>query len=588
MIVGFDFGTTNSLISIPDANGAINIFDVDGNPFPSVVRYEGQEVTAGRDARLALEELEIGVYGNIVHSPKFLLGEDIISVGGVERNPIDIVADLITHVRKLSESSLLNAQGNTFDRAVVTIPVTMNGRRRAALREAFNRSGISIAQFVHEPLAALYGYLSFNNERENLLRKLANRYVLVIDWGGGTLDLTLCRLQGGSIVQLRNGGSDKIGGDFFDKAITEEVVRRFSSQMSLDPSDQPTGAARRNLRPRAEKAKIELSTLQTATVYSPNYFAGSGTTLEYELTRSQLDEIVRPLVAEGIHEVEALLDSASIAPAQVSMCLVVGGMAAMPSIRSRLHEMFGPQRVIIPEDSATLVAQGSAWIAYDEQRLRLAKDIELEMARGSRLAVLKAGTPMPYDGEIRKEKVHLYCSDPTDGIAKFSIVTPSDIKPQPQSSDPRTSLGMLSITVDKTAPPLVERLELDLEIDDNLILLARARSSQANDVDEASFFDLEFGIALPGMQELGPTAVEDGDDPSLPQGLWVRTNVSDQQDRSLVPGDVLYKFEPSAFSRRPGPGRATTQQEIEHLYYQPCAACGRSWGDVNCRCASGG
>ncbi len=595
MIIGFDFGTTNSLISFVKGEQTINLFDSEGFPFPSVVRYEGQSVIVGRQARQSLEEVGLGVYGNTVRSPKILLGNEVVDVGGVERSPIDIVADVIRHVRKESEVAVeaLRERGGEvegpFDRAVVTIPVTMNGPRRAALREAFAQCGISVAQFVHEPLAALYGYLRTAPERANLLRKLTKRYVLVVDWGGGTLDLTLCHLNNGSILQLRNGGSDLVGGDQFDEVIGDEVVKRFSMKSGIGVTDQPTREARQKLRTDSERLKIALSQSPSATIYRPGYFPESGTTLDYELTRRELDEIVRPLIKEGMRRIDALLDSASIAPTQVSMCLVVGGMAAMPIIRSRLHELFGPERVVIPADGATLIAQGAAWIAHDKQTLRLAKDIELEMARGSRLPLLRAGTPMPSDGQVRHDLVHLYCTDPSDGKVNFHIVTPRDLKTHPQAGDPRTSLGLLSVLVDPTAPPLVERLELQLEIDDDLILSVTATSIQKADSVNVSFFDLEFGIALPGIEDIiGPALVDDADPAPLPSGLSIRANVADEKDPKLIPGDVLYRHNPNAFTPKPGPNRATEQQLIEHLYYKPCALCGRLWGDASCRCASGG
>ena len=99
MIVGFDFGTTNSLLSVVVGDRVIHVLDEDGRPHPSVVRYEGEAVVVGREARQALEEVGIGVYGNTVRSPKFFLGQEVVSVGGVDRSPIDIVADVIRHVR---------------------------------------------------------------------------------------------------------------------------------------------------------------------------------------------------------------------------------------------------------------------------------------------------------------------------------------------------------------------------------------------------------------------------------------------------------------------------------------------------------
>ncbi|MDR7083583.1 molecular chaperone DnaK (HSP70) [Arthrobacter ginsengisoli] len=584
MIAGFDFGTTNSLISVVVRDRVIDVFDdEEGRPHPSVVRYEGEEVIVGREARDALEEVGLGVHGTTVRSPKFLLGKEVVNVGGVDRSPVDIVADVIRHVRSESLQSQRGVLGS-LDRAVVTIPVSMDGPRRAALREAFARAGISVAQFVHEPLAALYGYLRGAADSESEIRGLMRRNVLVVDWGGGTLDLTLCRIEPGRILQLRNGGTDQVGGDKFDQVIRDEVVKRFSIEHGISETDHPMRDARLRLLRATEKNKIALSDRAEATFYSRDYFPESGTTLEYTLSRQELDAITRPLVAQGIREVEALFDSVGMAPAQVSLCLVAGGMAAMPSIRSRLHELFGPERVHVPATSATLVSQGAGWIAHDSQRLVLAKQIELEMARGSRLPLLRAGTRMPGDGEERQEGFHLYCTDPTDGIAKFPIVAPSQLSEQPQASDPRTTLGVVAIAVDHTAPPLVERLELDVQIDQDLILSVNASSSQRKDQSSSSYFDLEFGIGLPGsnMQEF--LDVADAGAWTGGGGLAIRANVADQKNAALIPGDVLHKHNPGAFARLSD--QATQEQLTEHLYYQPCAVCKRQWGDPACRCGS--
>jgi molecular chaperone DnaK (HSP70) len=593
MIAGFDFGTTNSLVSIVSGDRVVDVLDEEGRPHPSVVRYEGEEVIVGREARHALEEVGLGVHGNTVRSPKMYLGEEVISVGGVDRSPVDIVADVIRHVRTESVHSTrarrdgLQELGD-LDRAVVTIPVRFNGHRRTALREAFAEAGISVVQFVHEPFAALYGHLRGAADSDSLIRALMRRRVLVVDWGGGTLDLTLCRIEPGRVLQLENHGTDQVGGDRFDQVIRDAVVTRFSNKNGISESDQPIREARLRLLQVAERNKIELSELPRVTFYRRGYFPESGTDLEYALSRQELDEITRPLVLKGIREIESLLDSVGMAPAEVSLCLMAGGMSAMPSIRSRLHELFGADRVVVPGNSATLVSQGAAWIAHDSQRLVLAKQIELEMARGYRLPLLRAGTAMPTLGEVRSDQFHLYCTDPTAGVATFSIVTPTELCEQPQAGDNRTSLGIVTIEVDRTAPPLVERLELDVKVDENLILSATAMSSQRGHQDRDSYFDLKFGIGLPGSENLGPIDVTDTDASAPTGGLVVRANVADRKDQTLIPGDVLYKYKPNTFSRLPSPNQATEAQRTEHLYYQPCAVCKQPWGDPACRCASVG
>ena len=153
MIVGFDFGTTNSLISVVVGDRVVNILDEEGLPIPSVVRYEGEKITVGRDAKQALDSAGLGVHGNTVRSPKFMLGEQSVYVGGVERNPIDIVRDVVRFAKKEALQSPHARHLDGVANAVVTIPVTMNGARRATLRDAFRLADIGIVQFVHEPLA---------------------------------------------------------------------------------------------------------------------------------------------------------------------------------------------------------------------------------------------------------------------------------------------------------------------------------------------------------------------------------------------------------------------------------------------------
>lgn len=585
--IGFDFGTTNSLVSVISGDRVIDVVDENGRPYPSVVRYEGEEVIVGEEARQALEDVGIGVHGNTVRSPKFYLGQETLTVGGVERSPVDIVAAVIRHVRAESLRSGQRQRLGNLDRAVVTIPVNMNGPRRAALREAFAQADMTVVQFVHEPLAALYGYLRGADDSGSAIRGLMRRNVLVVDWGGGTLDLTLCRLIPGRILQLRNGGTGDVGGDEFDKVLRDEVVTRFEVRNGIAPTDRPSVEARLRLLQDTERAKIALSSERDrTTLYRPGYFPESKTTLEYSLTRQELEEITRPLVTSGMREIESLLDSVGMAPAQVSRCLVVGGMAAMPSIRSRLHELFGPERVLVPDNSATLVSQGAAWIAHDSQPLVLAKRIELEMARGSRLPLLRAGTPMPFDGEVHHDRLHLYCTDPSDGSAKFPIAVLTHLSEQPQASDERTELGCITIAVDKTAPPLTERLELDVTMDDDLILSVTASSAQRKDSATESYFDLEFGIGLPGSSEISVPDAADIEASAAAGGLTIRTNVADRKDQALIPGDVLYRHNSRAFQRLPGPGQATQEQLREHLYYRPCSVCKRPWGDPLCRCLS--
>ena len=134
-VVGFDFGTTNSLISLVRGGRTINFLDEDQRPIPSVVCYEGAQTIAGREARERLARAGLGIHGNIIRSPKMYLGRDSVFVDGTERPPVQIVADVVQHVR---QTALRRRDLDTVSGAVVTIPVDMQGYQRRALRDAFS------------------------------------------------------------------------------------------------------------------------------------------------------------------------------------------------------------------------------------------------------------------------------------------------------------------------------------------------------------------------------------------------------------------------------------------------------------------
>jgi hypothetical protein len=237
-----------------------------------------------------------------------------------------------------------------------------------------------------------------------------------------------------------------------------------------------------------------------------------------------------------------------------------------------------------------LISEGAAWIAHDAEMLHLAKPIELQLARGSFVTLVKSGTKMPTGKKVSKNKIQVYCTDPSDGIAKFQLCTPTKLSKEPSNSEPRSSLGNLMVKVDPRAKLFQERIDLETIIDEDLVLRVIAKSSDVKDTDRATFFDLEFGIQLP-LDFLGKGSdvqpqindeyeSQDGD-------LLLRANISVDENQSLVPGEVLYRQNRWAFARdNYSANRATEQQVREYLYYQPCAICGRASSDTDCRCDS--
>lgn len=587
-VVGFDFGTTNSLISIIRGNRAINLADDEGLPIPSVVCYEGANTIVGREAKKRLGEAGLGIKGNVVRSPKMLLGRESVFVEGVKRAPVDIVRDVVEYVSRMAIKQHV-VDLDSVSHAVVTIPVGADGRWRAALRDAFRLAGISIVQFVHEPLAALYGFFRSQDDLSAALRRYDRELILVFDWGGGTLDLTLCRLVDGMLTQIRNDGTDEVGGDVFDALIRNEIVRRVGRARGLDESTQVRPDADARLLHRSEKAKIDLSTRTGVEIYVPEFFRGAeDDDLEYRLTRDELEQIINPLLNKGLNRIRKLLDEADVAPAQIAACLATGGMANMPAIQSRLHEWFGAQRVVVSKHTATLIAEGAAWIAHDAAKLHLAKHVELLLARNSYMSLLKAGTEMPSEGEVRSDQFHLYCADPRDGFAKFQLCSPVRPGATVLAHDRRNPLDNLVVTVDGKARPFHERLELDVQVDDNLILHAQARSLNKRDMASTEVHNLEFGMTFPTKHHKANGSGEVVDvlgtaASHQPGEIVLRSNIASCEDAFLVPGELLFSYNRYYFDKRVNPPQV---QVDEQLYYEPCSLCGLASNDPLCNCSS--
>src|SRR5690554_355333 len=607
-VFGFDFGTTNSLIS-QVIGGQTVVFDQGEEPYPSVVCYEGDSVICGSEAKKRLMTHEIGVIGNVVRSPKMLLDREHVHVDGIPRRPRDMVADVVKHVVSSTEEDRRYKHDRGISRAVVTIPVDMDGRQRRELREAFHQAGVVIEQFVHEPMAALYGYLRTKEDPENEIRRLEGQYLLVFDWGGGTLDLTLCQVQNGMLVQIRNDGTDELGGDVMHEAIRREVEKRAVEVAGLGSEEadiNPDASLR--LLTRAEEAKIKLSSREQEPIYIPGYFRNDvqDPDIDILLSRSELEAIIGQKVRQGVKRAKTLIEAADLTTSDISLCLATGGIVNMPAVKSGLYEMFGATRVEISDRGFSIISEGAAWIAHDRARLRLAKNIEVHVARNAYFSVIGAGYEMPTAGDVSEaERLTLYCTDPRDGVGKVSLLSPTRHGRQVQPNDSRQPLASLNVKVEPTMAKLFERIMLDLEVDDNLILHATAKSAIKGDSDYRPIHELEFGLDIMqgitgrsmnephsrGEKDEKPAKKPEGRSSQSEQpvgGVLLRPNVAIREDLSLVPGEALVKKEMG----RPG-GHFSRVDELSDLQrderasYAPCSYCGRRAGDPKCRCLSG-
>jgi molecular chaperone DnaK len=574
-IFGLDFGTTNSVAALiqrnPDNKGhhAHVLTDTQGRPHPSVVWYNGANVVVGRMAKDQMSQLGLGVFGDIVRSPKMYLGAMTgIHVGGVNRPAADVVAEVLRHVR----AEAIKSEGDEapFDRAVLTVPVAMDGAARRELRQAALAAGIHVHQFVHEPLAALYGFLRSHENFHELATSLEGKLMLVFDWGGGTLDLTLCRIVKGALVQIMNLGENEVGGDKFDWALVQLAKRKHMQAFPNADWTQMQASAEARLIGQCELAKIRLSEKDEALLLVKDMLAQSGPErhLDVKFSKAELVEATAHLVRLGLGTIDQLLQAVGIPRTAIEMCLVTGGMSAMPAIREGLIQYFDAARVRAVPNAATIIAEGAAWIAHDGVQVTLAKPIEVLNADDVYLAIVPSGKALPPEGEQIREELSLYCVDPRDQKAK--IVFARNRWPGREGpADVRVPYGCISVSVDPTAEPLMERLLVKISIDDNCIARAKAESLLIRDSASLEITNLEFGLKLPAQNDDNGT---EGEEPHgapavrLPStgAVRARSNVTNAPHNShLIPGEML------------GNPR-TPRQHDEKMYYEPCSKCGRS------------
>lgn len=597
-VIGFDFGTTNSLLSIVLNTGKIKSYmDEKDLPHPSVVCYSGDNVIAGRKAKERLDRNVMGISGDVVRSPKALLDKEAVFVAGREKHPVDIVADLI-HFLKNNALEHSDDQLTDFSRAVVTIPVGMAGKTRKSLREALLKSGMHIVKFVHEPLAALYGYFRQLPNMENELLKLNGKLVLVFDWGGGTLDLTLCKIFNGMLIQVQNLGDNEVGGDRIDDALLHFVLDKHREQHNLSelPPAQPNAEAK--LLKECEDTKIQLSKRGSYPVSVPDYFStksiNDSSDIDVLITRKDLEQISQGVINRGIGCIKQLRESANVDERLISLCLATGGMIKTPAIEQKLQEIFGLSRLVIAENGDRIISEGAAWIAHDDADLVLAKAVEIREARDSYFPIFKQGRKLPEEGRVIKEDTFFYSVDPTDGFAKFQICC-AESAGKIMAADSRRTYDNLTVKIDKKAKPFSERLSVNSTIDDNLILRVEAKSVLNHiEKDAVEIHDLEFCISFPNAFQSKTENEELKKNGNFSKcAITIRSNVL--QDRvfhsnwhenekiknKYVPGEVLYQHNPEYFNVFNNPPEI---QVNERLYYQPCAICKRRINDPNCRC----
>jgi molecular chaperone DnaK len=344
--IGIDFGTSNSVVANFQFGHAEVVPNREGQKWtPSVV-------TLRRDGTLALgqEAKENFEEERSIRSIKRVLGtpERVPFVGQNVRT--EQIAVMLFSLLKRDAEEVLK---EPFTKAVVTIPANSKGLARHATKLCAGAAGMQVLTLINEPTAAAICY-GLNAQEDQT--------VLVYDFGGGTLDVTVLRIHHGIFEEISSKGIGKLGGDDLDMLLGQYVADRFQAKTGYDIMNSPY---RQQFMLAVEKAKIELSDQMTTVVRKAELVPERHLSLEEEIDRQTLEREIKPLVIKSGTAIDEAMKLRGLRPKDIDKVLLVGGTSKIPLIRRYVTEKLAGKE---PEsfekvDPMTCVAQGAAIVS---------------------------------------------------------------------------------------------------------------------------------------------------------------------------------------------------------------------------------
>ncbi len=325
-LVGIDLGTTNSEVALVQEGKPI-VFAEDSDPIlPSFVGLsEDGRLLVGKAAR----NQWVVAPERTVKSIKRKMGQDVkVQLGDQEYSPQEISAMILRALRDRASAQL----GAEVRRAVITVPAYFNDAQRQATREAGELAGLEVVRILNEPTAAS---LTYDPQHHELHR------ILVYDLGGGTFDVSVVQAQESVIEVLSSHGDTQLGGDDFDELLYKHLVERFKSLNDIDLSQKVVAHAR--LLRAAEAAKRHLSDHPFARI-EEEFIAekeGQALHLNLEISRTEYEEMIRPLLQRTMDSVRRALEDAKLQPGDIHKVVLVGGSTRTPLVTQLLEERLG-------------------------------------------------------------------------------------------------------------------------------------------------------------------------------------------------------------------------------------------------------
>jgi molecular chaperone DnaK len=377
-----------------------------------------------------------------------------------EFSPEQLSAFLLQKIRRDAEAFL----GEPVTKAVVTVPAYFDDNQRSATKDACGIAGLEVVRLVNEPTAAALAY--------GLDRAGQELRIAVIDFGGGTLDVTIMEFGKGVFEVKATSGDTQLGGTDMNQRIFEHLADRFKAQTAIDlRSDRKAGA---RLLEAAEIAKIELSTNATAHVSLPYIAAAGGEPrhLEFDLTRTELERLVRPVIERCRGPIEQAIRDAGVQPREINRIVFVGGPTRMPVVRAYFEEIFGKsgEAGVDPMECVACGAAIQAGVLAGEVGEILLVDVTpltlgVETLGGVATTLIARNTPIP----VKHSETFTTAADMQTAVTIHVFQGE-----RPMAAD-NTSLGEFNLSGLPPAPRGVPKIDVTFDIDASGILNVTAK-----------------------------------------------------------------------------------------------------------------
>ncbi len=458
-VIGIDLGTTNSCVAVKEGDNVTVIPNPEGQrTTPSVVAFSKDgEILVGQ---LAKRQAIVNPDRTVISIKRSMGSDKTVTIDGKSYTPQQISAMILQKLKKDAEEYL----GTSITEAVITCPAYFTDAQRQATKDAGTIAGLNVLRIINEPTAACLAY-GVNLEKND-------NKIMVYDLGGGTFDVSILDVGDGVFEVLSTAGDNRLGGDDWDNRIVEWLAAEFKKSDGIDLLKDKMAAQR--LREAAEKAKIELSSMQETTISLPFITADANGPkhLEQKLTRAKFEDLTRDLLERTKTPVRTALKDAGLEPSAIHKILLVGGSTRMPMVQSLVKELMGkePTKGINPDECVAMGAAIQGAILSGEQQGIVLVDVTplslgLETLGGVFTKIIDKNTAIP----VSKSQVFTTAADNQPQVEIHVL------QGERAMASDNVSLGRFFLDGIKPAPRGVPQIEVTFDIDANGIVNVTAK-----------------------------------------------------------------------------------------------------------------